>query len=393
MELYKGLEHKSRSELMKQIRSDDGLRQIKGVCKERGISLSRAYRYIAPDKENTWELDDTVDNILAMDGLTIFSENGEPSSLITDFRSDYQKDLLYEKCSDLYHRGFDRFSSYMSDKQRSLLSASASGTLANPSTQIPSQDFIREPEIQIPALTTRIDYVGTTSVDIPSTRENTTGMVDNPEGEQTLLVTLAVGERKVKMLRVGIGAQWSNDFEDSPLSAATLARFSVETGVKHADEIVVEMIKQIIAVAGATTELDFGASISYAQALQIETLTNNGQRLDGIVGQKAAILLYKAARDTGYGGALRPENDITLSNTSSAFTALNFTTKAEAGAAAGKLYAYSRADTVGLVFRTREIVITDDYHAGTDMNRRYFRRYYGVYTQNNAPGGQVDVNA
>ncbi|MYF53635.1 MAG: hypothetical protein F4166_07490 [Gammaproteobacteria bacterium] len=373
------------------------MKEIKGVCRSENISVADACRYMDEGKENTWELDDIVDNTLATDGLRIFSDSKNPANKLSDFKETYQKDMLLEKCGDVYNRAFDDATKL--PKHRSFLTSAADGSLQNPSAELPPVPFDLEPEIPISALTTRIDYINQGSADIPQLRTSeakaAARMIDNPEGEDTKIVTFTTGEKKATMDREGIGVQWTEDFEDSPLSASALARFAAELGVNHVDDMVEKGLRLLVASVTADT-LDLDASWTYADTLELENIYSNGKRLNAIFGQKAPILGLKAARDTGFGGNIRPANDAPLGNTSSAYSGYWYSTKATTGTnaiAANKLYALNVAATLGLILRTRDIVITDEYKAQPDTYVRYFRRKGGWYLQPEAPIARVDVAA
>lgn len=385
----------SRSELKKRVRSADGRREIMEEARKNKTTMSTAYRQVARKKEKEYEDTDTANYLLAEDGLRIFSDaDGNPPSPISAFEEDYQKDILMDKANEFYHETIER-STRPRSAQRNLISAYPEGSLMNPETTLEGSMFVLEPEIDLMALTTKIDYVDTTNVDLPDFKDDDNldraQMIDNPVGTQTEIVTLTIGEKKVSLDRQGIGVQWDGDFEASPLSTTALMRFAMEVGINHVDELVVRGIKLLSDSISADT--DSVSSWSYVQTLEIENIYSNGKKLDAIIGKKTAVLLYEAEKATGYGEQLRPMPSGTLSNVRSRIEALNYTTAADAdtGLVNSRFLLYNRMRTLGLALRSREIVVTDDYHAGTDMMRRYFRRRAGWYLQPEAPIARLTV--
>ena len=392
------LQKKARGQLRAQIESRDGLEEIKSICEQEGITLRDAYNYIAPKETNTSEAvekTDTIDEILANDDLRVFSEDDRPANPLADFKKTYQKDCFWEKCGDVYNSHFKK-SNLM--KRKSFSGQNAPGTPGNPESTVMVMEAELTPEIPIAGLTSKIDYVSTTNVEVPTitNTENSAAaqMVTNPPGADTRHVTVQVGDMKVKLERVGVGLLWDDTFEDSELSGPTIARFANETAVNDLDTLGRKAIKLLVDNAGSSADVTVpGTGWTYELARQVETLRKNYFLMDAVVGERANILALDAERATGYGNYLQPMQDMALSNVSGMIQSLNFTTDTSGtGVSNTQLYAYNRARTLGFVFRGREIVITRDYELPQkDMMVRYFRRYGAAYRQHNAPQALITV--
>lgn len=387
------LKKKERKALKEQIASKDGLEEVKSICEEEGITLTDAYNYIAPKETTTSEAvekTDTVDEILANDGLRVFSEDDKPANPMSDFKKTYQKDCFWEKCAKAYNDPFKKSNLL----RKSYEGLHPPGDAGNERSRVMTMESDIEPEIPIAGLTSKIDYVSTSNVEIP-TITNTVStvaaqMVANPPGSDTRHVTIQVGELKVKLKRVGIGLLWEDSFEDSELSGPAIARFAMETAANDLDTLGRAGIKLLVdALSSATPAMTVPSSgWTYRLAREAETLRRvNNYLLNAIVGERGNILDLDAARATAYNLNTRPMQDMALSNVTSAIQTLNFTTDTTStGVSNTALYAYNLSQTLGLIFRQREIVITRDYEIPQkDMMVRYFRRYGAMYLQPNAP--------
>ena len=335
---------------------------------------------------------------LAKDDLRVFSEDDRPANPLRDFKKTYQKDCFWEKCSDRYNSHFKK-SNLLGRK--SYVGQNPPGGPANPADMVSVQPSTLRPEIPIAGLTTKIDYVSTTHVEVPTITDGEKGpnalaanMTPNPPGSDTRHVTIIVGEQKVKLERVGVGLLWDDTFEDSELSGPAIARFADETAVNDLDNLGRKGIKLIVdKITGQTADVTVTGEWSYRKAREVETLRKERYTLDAVVGDRENILDLDAARAIGYGNYLRPQQDGALSNVSDMIQSLNFTTDtAGTGVKATELYAYMRGRTLGLVFRGREIVITRDYELPQkDMMVRYFRRHGAFYLQKDAPMALIVV--
>lgn len=393
------LKKKDRKQFREQIASKDGNEEIKSICEEEGILLTDAYNYIAPKETNTSEAvekQDTVDEVLAQDGLRVFSEDDKPANPMADFKKTYQKDCFWEKCAKAYNDPFKK-SNLLGKKSYEGLHAP--GSAGNRYAIVNANEADLQPEVPIAGLTTKIDYVSASNVEIPTIQNtvSTAGanMVSNPPGSDTRHVTIQVGDLKVKLERVGIGLLWEDSFEDSELSGPAIARFAQRTAVNDLDVLGRKGIKLIVdALASATAEFAVpNTGWTYRLARNAEVIRKNDYLLNAIVGDQTNVLDLDAARATAYSGNLRPEQDAALSNVTGRIQTLNFTTDTSGtGVSTTALYAYNLSETLGLVFRQQEIVITRDYELPQkDMMVRYFRRYGAMYLQPNAPHALITV--
>lgn len=393
------LKQKSRAQLREQIASKQGLDEIKSICEEEGIALSDAYNYMSPKETNTSEANektDTIDQMLALDGLRVFSEEDRPANPLSDFKKTYQKDCFWEKCADVYNRNFTK-GNLMRTQQRSYAGLHEPGSPGNPYSTVQVAEAPLMPEVPIAGLTSKVDYVSTSNVEIPTITnvENSAAanMISNPPGTDTRHVTIQVGDMKVKLQRVGVGLLWEPGFEDSELSGPAIARFANQTAVNDLNVLGRAGIKLLVEAAGATSDITVAGSWDYEEARNVETVYKNGYLMDAAIGRRTPIIQLDAARAIAYGGNLRPEQDAALSNVTGSIQTLNFTTDESTGGVAPKrIYLYNRGRTLGIAFRGREIVITRDYELPQkDMMVRYFRRYGAMYLQHNAPTGLVTV--
>ena len=393
------LKKKSRKQLLEQIASKQGLNEVKDICEEEGILLTDAYNYIAPKETNTSEAvekTDTVDEILAQDDLRVFSEDDTPANPLSDFKKTYQKDCFWEKVSKRYNDPFKKSNLL---KRKSYEGLSEPGSAGNPYARVSTSESPVEPEVPIGGLTTKIDYVSGSNVEIP-TITNTVSteaaqMVANPPGSDTRHVTIQVGDLKVKLIRVGIGLLWEDGFEDSELSGPAIARFAEKVAANDLDTLGRAAIKLVVdGLASATAEFTVpNTGWTYRLAREAETIRKNDYLINAVVGDRTNILDLDAARATAYGGNLRPEQDAALSNVTGRVQTLNYTTDTTAtGVGATSLYGYNLNETLGFVFRGQEIVITRNYEIPQkDMMARYFRRYGAPYLQPNAPIALITV--
>lgn len=391
----KDFPRKTRSALVEQIKSPTGLSEVKGACRANGVAIRTAYRYMAGEKDNSWEHDDICDHILAQDGLSIFADDdGNPASPLNEFSQDYQKDLFHERCFEIYNRFFQP--SRLLGKTRSSISAIPPGDPGNPYAELSPSDYVEQPVIEISSITSRVNIVTPTNIQIPvlQSPENTAAaeLIDNPEGDPTQVVTIRLGKQTVQMERLGIGLQWSGDFEDSPLSAAAIALFAAELGVNDTNKLVRQGLKIVTDAKPASQTADDVTVSEWTGRgiLDLENSYSNGKRVDVIVGLKDEVLDYEDARLRAYGNRMQTTDNTTLGNNDSKFVNSYFyegsdEQKTETGLQADKLYLINRRATLGLAMKSADIVITDDYNTQVDMFRRFFRRWAGWYLQDQAP--------
>ena len=393
------LQKKKRSKLISQVRSTDGFNEIREICKTEGINISPALRYMDEGKENTWELDDIRDNILALDGLRIIGDIDNPCSKYSDFKGVYQKSLLWEKMGDIYNNALEGKATrnFKSKLTRSFLTSNDDNTPANPSRYLaPILDDL-SPEIDITDLTTNINYINENSVQIPEIRtaenQKAANMIDNPEGEDTKLVTVGLGVKSATMTRRGIGISWSDMFESSPLSIPVLSMFALETGVNHSNAFNLVGIKELVSIS-RNSNITISAW-SHRASQDLEHIKHNDKYVTAVLGRKKQILDYYNNRVTFYGGNLIPVDDGSLGNVRSSINILNYTTESltDTGMTQTRLYLYNRSLTLGVIFNSREIVTVDNYDAKSDMSQRYFRRRGAWYSQHSAPAQYVTVPA